>query len=101
MLTVEERHEIEEELKRYPDRHAVTIDALKIVQRRRGWVTDEALEDVADFLGVSAHDLDGVATFYNLIYRQPVGRHVILVCDSVSCWIRRYDRIRDVLSARL
>ncbi|HEY7790609.1 MAG TPA: NADH-quinone oxidoreductase subunit NuoE, partial [Vicinamibacterales bacterium] len=101
MLTVEERHEIEEELKRYPDRHAVTIDALKIVQRRRGWVTDEALRDVADFLGVSAHDLDGVATFYNLIYRQPVGRHVILVCDSVSCWIRRYDRIREALGTRL
>ena len=32
-------------------------------------------------------ELDGVATFYNLIFRKPVGRHVILVCDSVSCWM--------------
>ena len=101
MLSPEEQHEIEEELRHYPDPHAVSIDALKIVQRRRGWVTDEALRDVAAFLDISPHDLDGVATFYNLIYRQPVGRHVILVCDSVSCWIRRYDRVRQALTARL
>jgi NADH-quinone oxidoreductase subunit E len=101
MLSPEERHEIEAEMRRYPDRHAATIDALKIVQRRRGWVTDEALNDVAELLDVSPHDLDGVATFYNLIYRQPVGRHVILLCDSVSCWIRHYQHLRQALNDRL
>ena len=45
-------------------------------------------------LGMTAEELDGVATFYNLIYRRPVGRHVILMCDSVSCWIMGYDRMR-------
>lgn len=101
MLTDEERQEIEAELARYPTKEAVSIDAMTIVQRRRGWVSDESLRDIAELLGMSPADLDGVATFYNLIYRKPVGRHVILMCDSVSCWIMGCERLRQHLSARL
>lgn len=101
MLSPEERAEIEAELAHYPTRQSVCIDAMKIVQRHRGWVSDESLRDIAEFLGMSPADLDSVATFYNLIFRKPVGRHVILICDSVSCWIMGYDRLRDHLSARL
>ena len=101
MLTPEERQEIEAELARYPTKQAVCIDAMLTVQRHRGWVSDESLRDLADFLGMSVEDLDGVASFYNLIFRKPVGRHIIMVCDSVSCWIMGYDRIRDELSRRL
>ncbi len=101
MLSDEERREIEAEFPRYPDRQSVCIDALQIVQKHRGWVSDEAIGDIAGMLGMSLADLDGVATFYNLIYRRPVGRHVIHVCDSVSCWIMGYDRVRDHLSNRL
>jgi len=101
MLTVEEIHEIEEEAAHYPTREAVSIDALRIVQRHRGWVSDESLRDIAGHLGMSATDLDSVATFYNLIFRRPVGRHVIMVCDSVSCWIMGCDRVRKHLRERL
>lgn len=101
MLSPEERAEIEMEAAHYPDRKSVSIDALQIVQRHRGWVSDEALADVAGLLGMSEDDLDGVATFYNLIFRKPVGRHVITVCDSVSCWIMGCDRVREHLSSRL
>ncbi|HJZ95019.1 MAG TPA: NADH-quinone oxidoreductase subunit NuoE [Candidatus Solibacter sp.] len=101
MLTAEEIHEIESEAARYPKREAVSIDALKIVQRRRGWVSDESLRDIAEHIGMSPTDLDSIATFYNLIYRQPVGRHVISVCDSVSCWIMGCESIREHLQQRL
>jgi len=87
MLTTEERTEIEAEFAHYPTREAVCIDALKIVQAHRGWISDEALADIGELLGMSTTDLDAVATFYNLIFRKPVGRHVVYVCDSVSCWI--------------
>ena len=50
---------------------------------------------------MSRDDLDSVATFYNLIYRKPVGRHVILLCNSVSCWILGYERLRQRLGERL
>ena len=101
MLTAEEQKEIEDELAHYPCREAVCIDAMLIVQRHRGWVSDESIRDIAEFLGMSTADLDGVATFYNLIRRRPVGRHVVLICDSVSCWIMGCERVRDQLCTRL
>lgn len=101
MLTPEERAEIEGEFPLYPNRKAVCIDAMKIVQKHRGWLSDDALRDIGELLGMSASDLDGVATFYNLLFRHPVGRHVIYLCDSVSCWIMGADRQCGHLSERL
>src|SRR5215469_2328100 len=101
MLTPEERAEIESEFPRYPDRKAVCIDAMKIVQKHRGWLSDDALRDIGELLNMSSADLDSVASFYNLLFRQPVGRHVIYLCDSVSCWIMGSDRQCAHLSGRL
>jgi NADH-quinone oxidoreductase subunit E len=94
MLTDEETKQIQHELTLYPHRQAACVEALKIVQGRRGWISDENIQDISAILGMTPEELDGVATFYNLIYRRPVGRHVILMCDSVSCWIMGYDRMR-------
>src|SRR5215469_2451591 len=101
MLTEEEIREIEADVAIYPRRDAACIDALKTVQRHRGSVTDESVRDIAELLGMAAEDVDGISTFYNLIYRRPVGRHVILVCDSVSCWVMGYERVREMLSEML
>ena len=101
MLTSDEQKEIEAVLRHYPLKKGAGIDALKIVQKHRGWVSDDALKDVAAALKMSPSELDAVATFYNLIFRRPVGRHVILVCDSVSCWIMGYDTLADHLKQRL
>jgi NADH-quinone oxidoreductase subunit E len=101
MLTAEERQEIEAEMSRYPTKEAVRLGAMKIVQRHRGWVSDESIRDLGELLHASPADLDSLATFYNLIFRKPVGRHVIMLCDSVSCWIMGYDRIRQHLTERL
>ena len=101
MLSAEERQEIEFELARYPTKRAVCIDALKIVQRHRGWISDESLGDIAALLNMSVDELDGVATFYNLIFRKPVGKHVVMVCDSVSCWLTGYERVREELTKQM
>jgi NADH-quinone oxidoreductase subunit E len=100
-LTAEEKREIAEEQKRYPDRRAACVEALKIAQRSRGWVSDETLRELADHLGMTADELDGVATFYNMIFRRPVGRHVIFLCDSVSCWVMGEEALRAQLKERL
>jgi len=101
MLTPEERQEINAEFTRYPTRQAVCIEALKVVQRHRGWVSDEGLKDIGDALDMTPEELDAVATFYNLVFRRPVGRHVALICDSVSCWIMGYEKLRQGLTSRL
>jgi NADH-quinone oxidoreductase subunit E len=101
MLSAEELKEIEHELAHYEQPSAATIEALKIVQKHRGWVPDEAVAAIAAKLKTSAADVDAVATFYNLIFRRPVGRHVIFVCDSVSCYIMGYDGLRAKLERKL
>jgi NADH-quinone oxidoreductase subunit E len=101
MLTVEERAEIEAKLADYPNTRAVCIEAMLIVQRHEGWVSNEKLGDLSALLRLSIEELDGVATFYNLIHRRPVGRHVAHLCDSVSCWIMGSERIREALCSRL
>jgi NADH-quinone oxidoreductase subunit E len=100
-LTATEAAEIREAAGHYPDKSAASIEALKIVQRHRGWVSDDSLQAVADLLDMSPADLDGVATFYNLIYRKPVGEKVIHCCDSVSCWMLGAEDIRERISRRL
>lgn len=97
MLSDAERRELEEALKHYPDKRSGTIDALLIVQRRRGWISDDSLLDIAQFLEMTSEDVDSVATFYNLIFRKPVGRHVAFLCDSISCWIRGCEQVREQL----
>jgi NADH-quinone oxidoreductase subunit E len=101
MLTSAETAEILAELGHYEHKRAAGVEALLVVQRHRGWVPDEALEAVAGLLDMAPDELDSVATFYNLIFRRPVGRHVILVCDTVSCWVMGYEEIVAQLGERL
>lgn len=77
----------------YDDARAASIDALKIVQKRHGWVPDEAIAAIGSILDIPSADVEGVATFYNLIFRKPVGRHVIKVCDSIGCFLTGYDEL--------
>jgi NADH:ubiquinone oxidoreductase 24 kD subunit len=67
----------------------------------RGWISDNSLAAIAQLLGMSVDELDGIATFYNLIYRQPVGENVILFCDSVSCWLMDGEKVCKKLSEKL
>ena len=101
MLTPEEIRELEADLAHYPQKQSGCVDALKIVQRRRGWISDETLRDVAVYLEMTPEELDGVATFYPVIFRRQVGRHIIRICDSVSCWIMGYEKVCSALTGTL
>ncbi len=101
MLTKEQIQAIEAEMAHYPNNQAACVEAMKIVQRSRGWVSDEDLVGVASVLGMTPDELDSIATFYPLIYRQPVGKHVVLVCNSVTCWMMGEPQLQQALSAEL
>ena len=100
MLTEDERREIANEIRQHEHKQSAALEVLKIIQRHRGWVSDDMLE-IAGTLGMTREELDALATFYSLIYRKPVGENVVLVCDSVSCWVTGYERILAHLSLRL
>lgn len=94
-LTPDEIHEIEHEKTHYPYAQAVGLEALKIVQKYQGWVSDESLLAVSEYLDIPPDELEGVATFFNMIFRRPVGKNVILLCDSVACWMLGCDSLNE------
>jgi len=100
-LTASELAEIDHEISIIETREAAGIEALKVVQSHRGWVSDDSLYAIAQYLKMSAAELEGVATFYNLIYRQPVGKYVIHLCNSVSCHLTGYSSILDTIKSHL
>ncbi len=101
MLTTQEIKEIEKAISIVPYKKAACVEALKVVQEHRSYVSDESLKEVASYMDMSAEELDSVATFYNLIFRKPVGRHIILLCDSISCWVMGYENIKEQLTHKL
>ncbi len=102
MLSAEEQQAIARELKHAGNNPMrARIDALMTLQHHRGWVSDESLAELADFLGLTVHELDSTATFYNHILRRPVGRHVIRICDSISCYVTGYETLCAALQRKL
>lgn len=101
VLSPEELARIEEELRRASRPRAAAIDALRIVQQHRGFLSDEALADLASHLSLPLAELEGLATFYNFLYRRPVGRHLIHVCDSASCWLMGAGAVVKEISSLL
>jgi NADH-quinone oxidoreductase subunit E len=101
MLSEAEKREIERGIEYLRHRKAAAVTALKVVQNHRRWVSDEAMEDIAEFLDLPRTELESIATFYNMVFRKPVGRHLIIVCDSISCWVMGYESVRTVLEKKL
>ena len=101
MLSEKEIQEINAELVRSLTKHSASVEALRIVQKQRGWVSDESIRETAQFLDMTPAELDAVATFYNFIFRKPVGRHVITICDSISCWVMGYHPLLVDLKTKI
>jgi NADH-quinone oxidoreductase subunit E len=77
------------------------VDVMKELQRHYGWLTDEAVGEAAELLGLSPLQVDELATFYEMIYRRPVGRKVVHICDSISCWCAGFDKLMIHLREKL
>ncbi len=96
-LSAEETHEIDHLLSHYPVPSGATIDAMKIIQKHRGWVSDGALKALSEYTTIPLADLDSVATFYNQIFRKPVGEILVHPCNGVSCAAMGYGKIHRKL----
>jgi NADH-quinone oxidoreductase subunit E len=101
VLTETEKSRVDAVIALYETRTAASVESMRIVQDMRGWVSDETLADVAEYLGISTSYLESLATFYSMIFRRPVGRHVIMVCDSVCCWMDGSEQLIHDIGASL
>jgi NADH-quinone oxidoreductase subunit E len=84
-VPAELRAEIEASMALYPETRSATLPALQAAQRLHGWCSPEAIEQVACVMRLTPADLAAVATFYDMLETEPVGRHSIYVCTNISC----------------
>jgi NADH-quinone oxidoreductase subunit E len=79
----------------------MVVDVMFAIQEHYGHLTDEGVEETARLVGMSPLEVEQLATFYTFIYREPVGKYVIHVCDSVVCWMNGFEPIKAYLSEKL
>jgi NADH-quinone oxidoreductase subunit E len=101
MLPNELKESLEKKIARAGHPRELVVDAMLALQEHYGYLSDEAVEEVAALLGMSPLEVEELATFYTFIYREPVGKFVIHVCDSVICWMNGYESVKDHLCKKL
>jgi len=101
MLPIELKESLEEKIAHADHPREMVVDVMLALQEHYGFLTDDAVEAVAALLGMSPLEVEELATFYTFIYREPVGKYVIHVCDSVICWMDGFESIQDYLCRKL
>jgi NADH-quinone oxidoreductase subunit E len=101
MLPEEIRESLIHEIAQVEFPREKAIDVMYVLQRHYGYMSDEAMEVAAGLLGMTTLELDELATFYDYIYREPVGKYVIQICDSTLCWMEDGQSVADYLCSRL
>ena len=101
VLSPDRAREMTEILTRYPTRRAACIPVLHLCQEQEGYVSEEAMAFVAEKLDMSPAQVKGVVTFYTLFNMQPVGKHQVWVCRTLSCALRGAQGILEHCEKRL
>lgn len=100
-FTTENKKKFDEYLKRYPEKRAVLLPALWLVQDQEGWISPEAMEYVASLLDLTPAHVYETATFYTQFQKKPVGKYHLQVCNSVCCWLRGSEKTVAYLKEKL
>ena len=93
MLTESQIESLAKEIETAEHPRELAVDVMAAVQARDGYLSDAGVAEAADLLGMTPVEIEELATFYTFIYREPVGRYVIHICDSVVCWMEGSETI--------
>jgi NADH-quinone oxidoreductase subunit E len=101
MLPDELKKSLEEKIAHAGHSREMVVDVMLALQAHHGYLSDEAVGEAASLLGMTPLEVEELATFYTFIYREPVGKFVIHVCDSLICWMDGYESIKNYLCKKL
>jgi len=101
MLPKDLLESLQKEILQAENPRELALDVMFTVQRHYGYLSDGALEEAAGLVGMTPLELEELATFYDFIYREPVGKYVLHVCDGVVCWMNGHPSILDYLCRKL
>jgi NADH-quinone oxidoreductase E subunit len=100
MLLEENKVRLDSIITRYPQKQAALLPALHLIQEQEGYISEEAMQYIADYLGIPFGHVLGVVTFYTMFYDKPMGRHHIQVCTNISCQLLGAESIVDHIGKR-
>lgn len=92
---------LDEMISHYPVKRSAVLPALYLAQEEHGYVTDEDVQYIAERLDMRVNEVEEVVTFYTMYSRQPIGRHKLQVCRTLSCMLLGAEKITEHLSQRL
>ncbi len=101
MISEQAKQHMRDLATRYPVSRSAVLPALHIAQQEEGYITQEGLQAVAEVLNLTVDDVESVATFYTMYYQQPMGKKVIKVCNSISCYLRNCDALIEHMEQHL
>jgi NADH-quinone oxidoreductase subunit E len=101
MLSEKAKAEINELKGKYPDSKSALLPALEIAQQENGWLSEEVMREVGQAMDLPPTEVASVASFYTMLYTQPVGEHVIQVCTNLSCSLLGAEHLVDYISRKL
>jgi len=88
-------------LTRYPTQQAAVLPVLHAIQHKYNWISYQAIEEVAEFLGLSASEVLDTATFYEDFWLRPKGKYLIMICQSITCELMGQSTLLDKVKAKL
>lgn len=101
MLAEKYAAEIEEILDRYPDKRSAVLPVMYLAQQEYGYMSKEAMRDVASVLDLDPTHVLSLAGYYTLYYEEPVGRYVLEVCNDLPCALRGADEFLEMICRKL
>jgi NADH-quinone oxidoreductase subunit E len=101
VLSEAEQQELDQILKKYPDKQSAVLPALYIVQRRQNYLTNDDIRDVAQALDMNVTEVQSVVGFYTLLRKEPTGKYLIQVCTDLPCALRGAEEFYRRLCQRL
>jgi NADH-quinone oxidoreductase subunit E len=93
--------EIEAIMKKYPSRRSAVMPVLFLVQEEDGWISDQALHEVAEICGIHPSEVEEVTSFYTMYHREPVGKYVMWLCGTLPCALCGADGLIKYLEETL
>jgi len=100
-MTPERERHGSELVAKYHKPQSALVPFLQYCQEQDGYVTDQAIRDGAELVGITPAEAESIASFYSLLFKEPVGKHVIQVCRTLSCMLRGADELQRHIRGRL
>jgi NADH-quinone oxidoreductase E subunit len=101
MLSESACQQIQDLIRKYPEKRSALIPSLYIVQKELGHISQDTMREVAQIFGLSPNEVHEVTSFYTMFHREPVGKYVLQVCTNISCQICNAEGIMDHLTKKL